>query len=75
MILEKNKEEEKMPDLKLENLIHIKNIGRGQFGEVYLVEDDKQNRYALKTVSKVKVHSLCLDRHVQVIGDEKGLIE
>ncbi len=68
MILEKNKEEEKLPELKLENLIYIRNIGRGQFGEVFLVEDEKQNRYAVKTVSKAKVHSLCLDRHVQVMA-------
>lgn len=37
--MEKKREEEKFPELSLDSLSYIKNIGRGQFGEVYLVED------------------------------------
>lgn len=59
------KEDQKSGEVKLEDLLYIKNIGRGQFGDVYMVEDLNENRYALKTVSKQKVLSLCLERHVQ----------
>jgi cGMP-dependent protein kinase 1 len=58
-------QDQKMNDVKLEELIYIKNIGRGQFGDVYMVEDPNENKYAVKTVSKQKVLSLCLERHVQ----------
>jgi len=72
-------EEQKEVDIPLSSLIYLKKIGlrtilfniksllgQGQFGNVYLVEDLQGKRYALKTVSKARVFSLCLEKHVQV---------
>ena len=46
--------------------------GQGQFGNVYLVEDDQKNGYALKTISKARVYSLCLEKHIQ---DERRVLK
>jgi len=52
--------------MQLDQLIFIKEIGYGQFGNVFLVEDEQQNQYALKCVTKCKVEALSLERQIQV---------
>lgn len=49
--------------VSLDDLLYIKNLGQGQFGNVYLVtHQDKFTVYALKTVSKRKVEKYqCYD--------------
>jgi cGMP-dependent protein kinase len=49
--------------VSLDNLLYIKNLGQGHFGNVYLVtHQDKFTLYALKTVSKRKVEKYqCFD--------------
>ncbi len=64
--------EEKELDLPLTSLVYLKKIGQGQFGNVYLVEDKQEKLYALKTVSKAKVFSLCLEKHIQ---DERRVLK
>ena len=52
------KEEKK---LKLSDLIYLKDLGSGQFGDVFLVANGKKpNVYALKAVSRAKIaeHSI-----------------
>lgn len=40
-------------NLKLDNLICIKKLGQGQFGNVYLVRTEQDDKlYALKCISK-----------------------
>jgi cGMP-dependent protein kinase len=40
--------------ITLENLVHMKKLGEGQFGRVYLVRESKgsPNMYALKCIKK-----------------------
>jgi len=64
--------EDKELDLPLTSLVYLKKIGQGQFGNVYLVEDKQERLYALKTVSKAKVFSLCLEKHIQ---DERRVLK
>ncbi|MCQ2816989.1 MAG: protein kinase [archaeon] len=44
-----------MEDIKLEDLYYIKFLGKGKFGNVYLVHNNK-NKYAIKTVSRLAVN-------------------
>jgi cGMP-dependent protein kinase len=42
--------------MKLQDLIHIKKLGEGQFGEVFLCYSKKTNTYyALKCISREKI--------------------
>lgn len=66
LLFELTNVEPKLTGMKLEDLVFIKEIGYGQFGEVYLLEDKEQNRYAIKCIPKTKVEDLNLESHLQV---------
>lgn len=66
---EKQNEEEKEKSKKitLENLVFIKKVGEGQFGQVFLVKDkDDPQVYALKAVSKQQIFNENLTQYVLV---------
>lgn len=59
--------------IKLENLIFIKKLGFGQFGTVYLVQNNQTKElYALKTVSKAQIIEQNLEKH---LIQEKQVLE
>jgi cGMP-dependent protein kinase len=59
--------------MKLQDLIHIKKLGEGQFGEVFLCYSKKTNTYyALKCISREKIAKFNLERHTI---QEKGVLE
>lgn len=66
MLFELTNIEPKLQNMKLEDFIFIKEIGYGQFGEVYLLEDREKNKYAIKCIPKTKVEDLNLESHLQV---------
>jgi cGMP-dependent protein kinase len=43
-------------DVPLDNLTFVKKLGAGQFGSVYLVSDEKKDLFALKAISRMKIH-------------------
>nr|CAH69748.1 cGMP-dependent protein kinase 13-3 [Paramecium tetraurelia] len=52
-------------NLKLDNLICIKKLGQGQFGNVYLVRTAQDEKlYALKCISKAQIVEQHLERHL-----------
>lgn len=51
-------------NLKLQDLVHIKKLGEGQFGHVFLVRTfDDPKLYALKAVSKAQIIEQNLEKH------------
>jgi cGMP-dependent protein kinase len=52
-------------NIKLEEMLVLKKLGEGQFGNVFLVTDkNKENCYALKCISKEETVKTKLERHV-----------
>ena len=53
MKIDDDKFRDAVANLSIEDLVHIKKLGEGQFGHVYLVRaKDHPKLYALKAVSK-----------------------
>lgn len=53
MGIDDDKFRDAVANLKIDELVHIKKLGEGQFGHVYLVRAmDNPKLYALKAVSK-----------------------
>ena len=50
----------------LDELIVIKQIGKGMFSKVYLVRHENQNFYALKAVSRKKIEKFAIQEHLLV---------
>ncbi|CAD8190962.1 unnamed protein product [Paramecium octaurelia] len=70
-ISEKHKKQESQKHdyshLKLEEFISLKKLGQGQFGNVYLVKNPKDNPthfYALKCISKAQIVDQHLEKHL-----------
>ena len=40
---------------KLDRFRNVKKIGRGAFGQVFLIEDEAKNQFALKVIEKIKI--------------------
>ena len=59
--------------LNLKDLIYIKKLGEGQFGDVYCVYSKQLNSfYALKSVSREKIVQFSIQTHIQ---QEKEVLE
>lgn len=53
-------------EIKLEDLIYLETIGKGQFGDVFLVSNKKTKKiYALKTTSKTLIKQKNLQNHIK----------
>ncbi|CAD8067231.1 unnamed protein product [Paramecium primaurelia] len=62
---EEGQKKDQYDHFKLDELISIKKLGQGQFGNVYLVHNkiDKKN-YALKCISKAQIIEQNLEKHL-----------
>ncbi|CAK84769.1 unnamed protein product (macronuclear) [Paramecium tetraurelia] len=77
-ISEKHKKQESYKHdyshLKLEEFVSLKKLGQGQFGNVYLVKNPKDNPphfYALKCISKAQIVDQHLEKH---LAQEKSVL-
>ncbi|CAD8110985.1 unnamed protein product [Paramecium sonneborni] len=60
-------------NITLDNLISIKKLGQGQFGNVYLVRTVQEDKmYALKCISKAQIVEQHLERH---LAQEKQVLQ
>jgi cGMP-dependent protein kinase len=65
---------DQVANLNLQDLIFVKKLGEGQFGDVLLVSDaNGSNVYALKVVLKSKIVEHMIERHV--VNEKKVLEE
>ena len=55
-----------IPDIPLESLVHVKSLGAGQFGSVFLIADSKRDLYALKSISRAKIAEFNIHEHMKV---------
>lgn len=55
-----------LENLKLNDFFYLKNLGEGQFGDVTLISEKikKENRYALKTISKSKIACHSIEQNI-----------
>lgn len=68
MIIDDDKFRDAVSSLTLDDLVHIKKLGEGQFGHVFLVRAKGQTKlYALKAVSKAQIIEQNLEKHTLVI--------
>ena len=60
--------------IKLESLIHVRKLGEGQFGKVFLVKESQtsNNLYALKCIKKNEVVENKMEK---IILSEKHILE
>lgn len=67
MGIDDDKFRDAVANLKIDELVHIKKLGEGQFGHVYLVRAmDNPKLYALKAVSKAQIIEQNLEKHTLV---------
>ena len=61
-------------NLKLSDLIYVKELGFGQFGDVFLVveKEDHQKQYAIKTITRQKINEHGIEGN---IVNEKRVLE
>ena len=61
-------------NVKLDNLIYLKDLGEGQFGDVCLVTTTQDNNkfYALKSISRAKIAEHNIDNN---LVSEKKVLE